>query len=222
MGGHYRLKNSEKEKIRNLLTDFTAISVRESETQEMLSQLLEREVFHVLDPTLLLPKEEWLKALGIEGNDRSQKEEYILVYNLCRTPWMKKTVEFIVNKLRKKIVIIDQSFKPVINTTTHIRDAGPVEFVELFSNASFVITDSFHGSCFSLNFGKPFVPVRPWRDGNRITSLLNLFGLKERFIKKEQDIYKLNIDFDYELLEKKLKDERERSMKILSSSIASA
>lgn len=221
MGGHYRLKNSEKEKIRNLLTDFTAISVRESETQEMLSQLLEREVFHVLDPTLLLSKEEWFEALKIDKNYRSQKEDFILVYRVAKDPLLRKVVESFVKKLgNKKVVVLDQAFRPFINGDIHIRDAGPIEFIELFSNASFVITNSFHGVCFSINFKKPFAPVWGGKGGNRIGSFLKLFDLKDRLINDEQNI-KLNANFDYEFLENKLKNERAKSIRVLSSSIAS-
>jgi hypothetical protein len=222
MGGHCRLTDSEKEQIKDFLKDFTTISVRESDAQEMLSQLLEKEVFHVLDPTLLLSKEEWLEALEIDRNYRSQEEDYILVYRISRDPLLKKVVEFVVNQFgNKKVVIIDQAVKPFITADFHIRNAGPVEFVELFANASLVITNSFHGSCFSINFKKPFVPVLPAWGGNRIKSLLNLFDLKDRLINDEEDIYKLSVDFDYEFLGNKLKDERAKSIKVLSSSIVS-
>ncbi|BAP55951.1 polysaccharide pyruvyl transferase [Thioploca ingrica] len=223
MGGHYRLTNSEKEQIKDLLKDFTTISVRESDAQEMLSQLLKREVFHVLDPTLLLSKEKWLEALKINKNYRTQKEDYILVYRISKDPLLKKAVEFVVNRFgnNKKVVIIDQAFKPFITADFHIRDAGPIEFIELFANASLVITNSFHGICFSINFKKPFVPVNPAWGGNRIESLLNLFGLRDRFINDEEDIYKLSVDFNYEFFENKLKNERAKSIKLLSSSIIS-
>jgi hypothetical protein len=222
MGG-YRFRDSKKAKIKDLLKDFTTISVRESDDQEMLSQLLEREVFHVLDPTLLLSKEEWFEILKIDKNYRSQKEDYILVYVVQKTPLLKKVVKFVVNKLgNKKVVIIDQAFKPFINTNLHIRDAGPLEFIELFANARFIITDSFHGVCFSINFKNPFVAVRPaWLGVNRIESLLNLLGLKNKLLNDEKDIDKLSVDFNYESLEEQLQEERAKSIKVLSSSIVS-
>ncbi len=215
----YHFTDSEKEKLKDLLKDFTTISVRESDDQEMLSQLLEREVFHVLDPTLLLSKEEWFEALEIDKNFQSQKEDYILVYRIARYPLLKKVVEFFVKKFGNKVVIIDQAFKPLINADFHIRDAGPIEFIELFANARFVITNSFHGVCFSINFKKPFVPVKSAFGGNRIESLLNLFSLKDRQINDEKNIHKLSVDFNYEFLENKLECERAKSIKVLSSSL---
>ncbi|MCK5524104.1 MAG: polysaccharide pyruvyl transferase family protein [Thiomargarita sp.] len=215
--GGYCFRDSEK--VKDLLKDFTTISVRESDTQELLSQLLERDVFHVLDPTLLLSKEEWFEALEIDTNYRSQKEDYILVYRVAKDPLLKKVVEFFVKKFGNKVVIIDQAFKPFINADFHIRDAGPIEFIELFANARFVITNSFHGTCFSINFKKPFVPVHSVWGGNRIESLLNLFGLKDRLINDEKNIHQLSVDFNYEFLENKLECERAKSIKVLSSSL---
>ncbi|NJO18401.1 MAG: polysaccharide pyruvyl transferase family protein [Thioploca sp.] len=220
MGGHCRPTASEKEQLKDLLKDFTTISVRESDAQEMLSHLLKREVFQVLDPTLLLSKEEWLTTLKIAKDYRSQNEDYILVYLLPKVPLIKKVVKFVVNKfVNKKVVTIEQAFKPFINADFHIRDAGPIEFIELFSNASFVITNSFHGVCFSINFKKPFVAVSG--GGNRIVSLLNLFNLKDKLVNKEEDIYKLNFYFDYDSLENQLRNEQSRSIQVLSSSILS-
>lgn len=217
--GNYHFGDSEKARIKNLLKDFITISVREDDTQKMLSQLLEREVFHVLDPTLLLSKEEWLEALEIDKNYRSQKEDYILLYRIEKTPLPKKVVELLVKQFGNKVVIIDQGFKPFINADFHIKNAGPIEFIELFANARFVITNSFHGVCFSINFRKPFVPIRPIGGGNRIESLLNLFNLKNKLINDEKDINTLSLDLDYEFLEKQLNNERTRSIQILGSSI---
>ncbi|NJO18205.1 MAG: polysaccharide pyruvyl transferase family protein [Thioploca sp.] len=218
MGGH-RLTDSEQEQVKDLLKDFTTISVRESDTQEVLSQLLKREVFHVLDPTLLLSKEEWFKVLEIDKNYRTQKEDYILVYMLPRVPLIKKVVKFFVKKLEAKVVTLEQKFKSFIKADVHIRDAGPIEFIELFANARFVITNSFHGVCFSINFKKPFVAVSG--GGNRVENLLNLFSLKERVIHDEKNIYKLSTDLNYEFLEKQLQDERAKSIKVLNSTIVS-
>ena len=216
----YRFVGSKDEKkVKELLTDFTMISVRESSTQEDLSQLLKREIFHVLDPTLLLSQEEWLEALKIDKTYRSQEENYILVYRVPKDPLLTKAIKFFVKKLGLKLVIIEQAFKPFIAADFHIRDAGPLEFIELFANASLVITNSFHGTCFSINFKKPFVVVSG--GGGRSESLLNLFGLTDRLISNEKNFDELTIDFEYEFTENRLKDERAKSIKILSSGIAS-
>jgi hypothetical protein len=220
--GAYRLRDSDKEQVKDLLKDFTTISVRESNTQAVLSQLLEREVHQVLDPVLLLSKEEWLEALKINTNYRSQQEDYILVYMVIRDPLLKKVADFFANQLGIKVVTIEQEFKPLINNADfHIRNAGPIEFIELFANARFVITSSFHGTSFSINFKKPFVSVCSTGTANRLKSLLSLFGLEDRFINDERDIDKISTDLDHEFSENQLKRERAKSIKILSSSIVS-
>jgi len=219
MGGRYRLTDSEKGKVKVLLKDFTAISVRERDAQEMLSQLLGRDVFHVLDPTLLLSKEEWFESLEIDKKYRSQKEDYILVYSVQKSSLIKKAVDFFVKKLGIKVVTIDQRFKPFINADIHIRDAGPLEFIELFANASFVITDSFHGTCFSINFKIPFVSILPVWGANRIEDLLNLLNLNDRLIINENSICQIGTSINYTLLENKFLDEKAKSFKFLKSNL---
>jgi len=55
-----------------------------------------------------------------------------------------------------RVISLEQSLTAGARVDEQIRDAGPIEFIELFDNASFVVTDSFHGTCFALNFSKPF------------------------------------------------------------------
>ena len=63
--GHHHFNDEEKEEVRNLLEDFTTISTRESDGVVKLQEILpDREINHVLDPTLLLSKEEWLKKIN--------------------------------------------------------------------------------------------------------------------------------------------------------------
>jgi len=219
MGG-YRFTDSENAKVKDLLKDFKAISVRESDTQQLLSQLLKREVFHVLDPVLLLSDEEWLNSLSIDKSCRSIKEDYILVYGVIREPLQQKVVDFFAKKLGIKVVTIDQAFNPLINADVQIKDAGPLDFIELFANAQFVVSQSFHGTCFSVIFKKPFVSVcSKGRKVNRIESLLNLLGLENRFVDDEKNLHKLSTDFSYELAEKKLEEERAKSIIFLKSNI---
>lgn len=66
----------------------------------------------------------------------------------------------------------------------NITDAGPAEFLWLFDNASAIVTNSFHGSAFAINFNKPFYTIIPARKQNnsRQISLLSLFGLSNRLL----------------------------------------
>lgn len=215
--GAYIFSDQEKNKLKKYLQRFSAISVRERGAQLLLQEVLDREVDHVLDPTLLLSKDEWLKNLGLTSQRNNEK--YILLYTVPKAPLIKKVVEFFSRKTGLKVVAIDQGLSAGARVDEHIRDAGPLDFIRLFSAAEFVITDSFHGVCFSLNFGKPFVAVSPGKYANRIESLLSLVGLEDRLVKSEAEMSGCSININFSVANEKLLAARCASLAVLSKSL---
>lgn len=212
MGGHvYSIEESEI--VKRLLSSFNHLAVREKNTQEYLAKLLERNIENVLDPTLLLNKEQWLEA--VKTSKRNTKDEYILLYTVPRVPLIKKVVDYYSKQLGLKVVSLEQGLTAGAKVDHQVRDAGPKEFIELFANASFVITDSFHGTCFALNFEKSFIAVSPGKHSNRIESLLNLVGLEERLVKEASEMPKIPVDKDMSLASEKLKISRNKSLTYL-------
>jgi hypothetical protein len=217
--GGYQLASNEKEHIKELLEDFHMISVREKDTQILMQDVLEKTVNHVLDPTLLLSKEEWLESLKIEKTVNIT-EKYILLYTVPKNPLIRNAVEYFSKKTGYKLVALDQGLSAGAKVDEQVRDAGPIEFLELFANATFVITDSFHGTCFSINFGLPFVVISHGAHSNRIESLLSLVGLESRLVKSETDFIDLDVVMDYSDAHKSLLKFRAESLLVLSSNIA--
>jgi hypothetical protein len=219
--GHHNYTEDEKKEIAKLLEDFDLITTRESDGVKKLQEILpNRDIHHVLDPTLLLSKEEWLEALDIKLEE--PKEKYILVYSVPRTELIRKAIDYYANKLNMKVVAIDQMLFPLSKKIdTHIKDAGPKEFVELFANASFVITDSFHGTCFAVNFCKPFVSVSAGKRANRIRSLLSLLDINERLVSSEDDFGNVKFDIDTSKILDRLNLARANSKNILERGILS-
>jgi polysaccharide pyruvyl transferase WcaK-like protein len=99
----------------------------------------------------------------------------------------------------------------------HIRDAGPLEFIEYFANTDFVITDSFHGVCFALNFSKPFVVISPGKYSNRIENLLRIVGLENRMVRTESDFDSVDLSIDYKEVNRKLSSARSQSISFIDS-----
>jgi hypothetical protein len=215
--GHYSFNELEKKEVAKLLEDFSLITTREVDGVKKLQEILpNRDIHHVLDPTLLLSKEEWLEALDIKLEE--SKEKYILVYSVPRTELIRKAIDYYANKLNMKVVAIDQMLFPLSKKIdTHIKDAGPKEFIELFANASFVITDSFHGTCFAVNFNKPFVSISPGKIGNRIKDFLSILNLQEKIIENIKMLKEINLSIDYEYINYLLDNERNRSLNIIKS-----
>lgn len=193
--GHYEFLDQEEKQVFEWIKDFSAISLRESDGVEVISRLAgNQDVRHVLDPTLLLSAEEWRAAVNVQAN--TQSENYILVYSVPRSSLMSNAVKYYREKLGLKVIGIDPMLKPIAPLDTHVRTAGPTEFVNLFANAAFVITDSFHGVCFSINFGKPFVLVSPGKRSNRMVSLFNKLSLRDRMVTNEKEFDLISVAHD--------------------------
>jgi len=209
--GGYKFSANEEAQVTGLLEDFNAISVREKDTQILLNDFLNKDVEHVLDPTLLLSKKEWLEAFSIEVKG-GEKEGYILLYTVPKIPLIRDTVDYFAKKTGLKVVTLDQGLSAGAKVDLHIRDAGPIDFLELFANAAFVITDSFHGTCFSINLEKPFAVLALGNHSNRIESLLTLIGLEGHLIKSAADFDKVNLEESFSTATANLTRERKRSL----------
>ncbi len=194
--GSHTYSEAEAEQLVPLLNSYDSLAVREENSAIYLPELLQRNVSHVLDPTLLHTKKEWLDFFDIDTN--LDKESYILVYALKKDKLLKKVVEQVKQKLDIKVITIDQDPFTNFKCEQHIRDASPEEFIDLFSKASFIVTNSFHGTCFSVNFNIPFIVTTPQSSINRIESLLKAVDLDGRITIGENLTALINkkIDFD--------------------------
>lgn len=94
---------------------------------------------------------------------------------------------------------------------------GPTEFLGLFKNARYVVTNSFHGTAFSINFNKDFfMELLPEEQkvNSRLTNILNVFNLRSRQIVDGENAY-IDQPVNYEEVNKILKQEREKSLNCL-------
>lgn len=177
--GTYKYSAQDFSQISGYLSGYDFLSVREADTASYLEELLARPVAHVLDPTLLMGKDEWLNCFPA---GKKQVDGFILVYALKKDALLRRVIEVVSAVLKLKVYAIDQD--PLINYSCdrHMMDVGPDEFVDLFSQASFVVTNSFHGTAFSVNFNVPFLVTTPPTGINRISSLLDAVGLENRVV----------------------------------------
>lgn len=215
--GSYRYNDLETNMVRSLLSEFHSVSVRESDTTKYLSSLLNKDVVNTLDPTLCLSSDEWSSRLT--EKNCVDYGNYILVYALKKDYILKKTVDYYRENFGLKIIAIDQD--PFINykSDIHLKSIDPLEFVRLIKNAEFIITSSFHGVCFSINFNKQFLPLIPHTGSNRIESLLSKLGIENKIIDNVEDVKNFS-SIDYELVNFNLNIEREKSRNFIRSSLA--
>ncbi|MBK5553034.1 MULTISPECIES: polysaccharide pyruvyl transferase family protein [unclassified Pseudomonas] len=181
--GSYSYSDEETAKVRKALSTFDSISVREEDTARKLRSMLgNQKVAHTLDPTLMLDKRQWMQGLLLTEKAPVPADQYILVYTLKKDALVRETINRIKTLLGLRVVAIDQDPFLGYKSDRHIMDASPVDYVSLFANASFVITNSFHGTAFALNFAIPFVTVLPESGLNRIKGLLDKVDLADRLV----------------------------------------
>jgi hypothetical protein len=209
------LSCDEEREFKLLLENFDYISTREKETAEYIQRFTDKKVHHVLDPVLLLDEEDYLPVIRM-----NKKRDYLLAYNCMKDDqtMMKRAREFAQMMHWHLIEISDFVWNKVFNKV--YSSAGIEEFLGYFFNASFVITNGFHGMCFSIIFKKNFYVFE--RDGIdlKLRSLIHLLNLDKCFIEGEKKKKKLaNNIIDYESVYERLNDEREKSVKFINEFI---
>ena len=181
---------------KELLSAFSELSIRETTGQDIIRELLERQTDLSVDPVFLLNKLEWEQLAK-----KPKIERYILIYKL-------NTSNLIFNFARKlskmtgaKIValnfdLVDQLKTPDVKG---VYTASIEEFLGYFKYADYVVTNSFHGTAFSVIFHKNFYVEalqKDFKPNDRVESLLNLTKLNSCKITKLDDC-KLKIDRDF-------------------------
>ena len=180
--GINQFSDDEIEYIRKMLSDFDVLSCRESDGAQLMGSILGKKIPQVLDPVFLTPIDEW-RSLSIKPRLR---QKYVFVYSLKGT---KRLLEFARNKYPDfKVVLLSPNDLRFYPGCKHLYYPGPGDFIGLIDNAEAIVTDSFHGTAFSLIFEKEFnvVITRP-EVSSRIESLLNLFGLQNHIVSNGMD-----------------------------------
>ena len=172
-----------EEELRSYLEQFSHISVRERQGREIVKEITGKDVPVVLDPTLLLTAEQW-SAMAVPP-DRSGG--YILCYCISKPGALAPYIQRLAEETGLPVVQLCGIRQKVYPKAACVLDAGPSEFLGLFQNASYVCTNSFHGTVFSVQFQKPFfTAVAPSElaapESSRTFSILSRLGLTERII----------------------------------------
>ena len=164
-----------------LLKQFDAVSVREASGVDLCRKHFGVEARHVLDPTMLLSAEDYIRLFEAAGTPQSTGR--LLCYILDETPEKATLIERIAKERKLATFRINSKVEDKTAPITE-RIQPPVEqWLRGFHDAEFVVTDSFHACVFSILFNKPFVVVGNIERGvSRLKSLLSLFRLGDRLI----------------------------------------
>ena len=153
--GVSQIDKSLHERFRDLLNNIDVISVRETSGQDLVKLLTGRHAELVADPTLLLTKQEWGKYMA---EYPSMPKRYVLIYQLSDSVAIVRLAKRIAEEKGLPVFrICKRAFgERKDGGVTNILDAGPAEFLWLIAHAEYVVTNSFHGTAFSVNFSIPF------------------------------------------------------------------
>lgn len=205
-----------------LLENVNAISVREESAIKILKEQANKDAIHVLDPTLLLDKEDYLEL--IEEEDKIElKEEILMAYFLDKSEEKEKIIQEISLKLNLNIfeIMPKLNFSNRNNSIDKLIIPSLSSWIAGFRDAKFVVTDSFHGTVFSILFNKPFIVIANKNRGlSRFFSLLKVFGLEDRMIFKDDDLEdKLFKEIDFNKINSIKQDWKNKSNNFIKENI---
>lgn len=224
--------NSKRDFVKDCLMDFDAISVREES-----SKILLRKKYGVFSQTILeavfwLNKEEYGKLVK-ESDLGIPDKNYILAYILDPDEEKLEFIKQMSRKLKMKVITIPDGLYKTMESGWDKREyihrypncmphTEVVDFLKLYANCSFSITDSFHGTCFSIIFQRKFVSIcNEIRGKDRFYHVLNMFHLEDRLLRSGKLNYHTELiqEIDYEEIEKIIQTEREKTFQWIEEAL---
>jgi hypothetical protein len=218
----WEFNQKQTEEFSPLLKQFDAVSVREDSAVDLCKRYFDVDATHLLDPTMLLDKEVYISL--VEKQNIGKSPGNLFIYILDKNEEKSAIVDSVANKYKLEpfTVMAKRGFSEP--GKRDIKDCvfPPVEeWIRGFMDAEFVITDSFHGTVFSILFNRPFIAIaNKSRGTTRFTSLLKMFNLENRLIFSPEE---LNLDkvkeIDWGNVNEILEQDKERAIFFLKRNL---
>ena len=210
--GRDKYREDDEQRVAELIKKMDYVSVREEKSIEYIQNISGKDVVGVCDPVFLLNKEEYEKI----AKPIKVKKPYLLLYSVIANNEMLAVAKDFAAENDLELVEICQNKK---YGEKHIQLSGisPEEFLGAIKDAEYVITNSFHGTAFSLIFEKNFHVFDNKARGSRITNLLDKSGLENRIIEDKIEEYS---PIDYEIVNENLKDYINSSKQFLLNALS--
>jgi len=179
--------------IEGYLEIFDHLSVREEGGKQLVKELAGRDAEVVLDPTLLM--DDWSSI----AQPLRKPNSYVLLYQLQKSPEVYAAATAVSRKLGKPLLHMDASLAFWTRPGKCVRPVSPREWIGLFQNAAAVVTNSFHGTVFSIMFQRPFHSVSLTGDkaarADRMRDLCSRLGLQDRFVSEDKPLRWDDVDW---------------------------
>ena len=172
----WKFNKTDENMAKNCLKNFKGISVREKGSIDQIQKHLEIKASFVLDPTFLIDKKYYLNIINNFTFKNLTNKNYIFIYLIFNDKKIKKFINTSSKKLNYTIFRVSKRHKDSVK-----------KFIYGIYNSKAVITDSYHGTVFSIIFRKPFITFFTKQDLNlRFISLRETFNIEERFIENNR------------------------------------
>lgn len=219
--GHNCMSDEEKEMFLPLINNIGHLSCREQDGVRFIKDSFGLEATHAIDPTCLHTKEVWNKIIG--NNERLCADDYVLTYSFLGTKKNGRNKIFSQFKEGKygRLVILSGA-EDEYKKYRYNGYASPIEFIRLYRDCRFVITDTFHGMLFAIIFEKPFIVLDKSSFGvtaDRLVSTLKTLGLENRYVKANAVIDERYLTLDYTKPNEILSKQRIASIEYLRNSL---
>lgn len=224
--GVSKLDDAASAWIRHGVEGMTHLSVREETGARLVDEASGRRPAVVVDPTLLVGAERWAAE---SRASRYATGDYVLQYTLAGDRYIRDQGDAIARALGCPRVVIPKHRRDVLSTRSNVVnawDVGPREFLDLFRRARFVLTDSFHGTIFSVRFGRPFFSFRRYGEASatfsRIEDFLGRIGLDDRIADQSSGALDAETAPDFERAHEVLEERIEESRDFLHRALEAA
>lgn len=203
--------------IQRELECFHALSVRELPGQELIQRLLGKRVPIVADPTFFLSPEEWIT---MEQSHPAADGDYILYYTVRSSKSLFKRAIELSKRTDMKLVVVGGNFAQNLRSTNknieYAVDIGPEQWLYLVRHSRYVVTNSFHGTAFSINFRKDFCVEYSARTNSRLVHIVETLGLTKQIVGEGPLSL---VETDYSVVEQVLPQIREDSLNYLTQAL---
>lgn len=213
--GKAKLEDWEAEPMRKALSSYSCISVREQEAADLLESIGVHGAVPVIDPTLMLNRDDWEEI----ADGWVSPEPYILVYQLNRNAEFDSYVQKVAKKTGLKVMRIAYGVHEKRSGENAVVCPSVGRFLSLFLGAEIVITDSFHGTAYSVNLGKKFVAISPGRFNGRIANLLAMTGLEDHWLQSFKNLELAEASFNHGSVKKVLDSKRREATVFLDNAV---
>lgn len=225
--GQSELPRESEQVAKLFLGRLQHISVREESGQVLVEKLISKKVPITCDPTMLFSGDEWRR---FAGEQEHEQEPYILCYFLGKNPVGRRFAKRLSEYTGLRIISLphlDEYISIDEKIADELKyDVDPFSFVDLICRAHYICTDSFHGSVFSMLFGKQFFAFRRYSrktvysTNNRLESLFRLLGMNNRLLSGNERIdYELSNTYSFSVVRDSIQRIREESIQYLRNAL---